>query len=185
MVRPAILTKNQLYLFAAEGCAAVLVAQTRIGESIQCTDGSRSDAPQELPKQTPSSEPRDRRQSTNQRTSDDDLERIRPFVNAAEFQIYEALWKAIGQDDGDSRLVCIGFSELGARTALTKKTVKRATSRLRRKGFIEKLRENTQSQPTTYRVFSPPEILSSLRFRGVFKSRRIGGGVKLIAEVAL
>lgn len=100
-------------------------------------------------------------------------------LNPAEAAIYRALLSMVGDGcDGDhaSARVVAGYSDLISPDVPEKTSVKRTIGRLSRKGYIERVGIDAQSQKTCYRVHAPDTVLAMLFEQGYRSWRQVGAG---------
>ena len=90
--------------------------------------------------------------------------------------LYEALWDHAQQQDKESKLITIGYRQMGVLARLTVNNSKANIKSLMQKLAVEEIASFTHAQGTTYRVFSYPAILQRRRDAGLthyIKSRGV------------
>jgi hypothetical protein len=113
---------------------------------------------------------------------------LEDILNATEKAVYETLWNHLGAVPQDySRLVQAGYQYLMDTTGLSKKTIQRVIDRLIIKDFIARERpaDIYERQPTIYRVFGFPQVLTRLEEQGRLHAARIGPGVVYARPLAV
>src|SRR5262249_24249023 len=111
--------------------------------------------------------------------------RITPIRNAQdalthkEEAVYDALWGKPSSAVEPSRLVKIGYRDLGEKSRVARRTLVRLVDRLIEKGFIsiEAKADAATITPTTYRVLSYASIRKFQRESGRHWVLRTGTGV--------
>jgi hypothetical protein len=90
--------------------------------------------------------------------------------------LYEALWDHAQPQDKESKLITIGYRQMGVLARLTVNNSKANIKSLMQKLAVEEIASFTHAQGTTYRVFSYPAILQRRRDAGLthyIKSRGV------------